>query len=158
MEIVVAVFLLCIGLVVAWDSARLGARWGDDGPQSGYFPFYVGLIIACSAAVILWQALRGLTPDGRGTFVERGQLRLVLSVLLPALVYVIVIQCFGIYLASAIFHGGNQSRLAWGPALPYSCCLRSGSRLPCLREVFSIRWQPSAIDLAGRFDWKKLMP
>jgi hypothetical protein len=106
MEIVVAVFLLCIGLVVAWDSARLGARWGDDGPQSGYFPFYVGLIIACSAAVILWQALRGLTPDGRGTFVERGQLRLVLSVLLPALVYVIVIQCFGIYLASAIYIAG----------------------------------------------------
>ena len=56
--------------------------------------------------MILWQALRGLTPDGRGTFVERGQLRLVLSVLLPALVYVIVIQCFGIYLASAIYIAG----------------------------------------------------
>jgi hypothetical protein len=103
MEIVVAATLVFIGLVVAWDSARLGARWGDDGPQSGYFPFYVGMLIAISGGVVLWQALRGMTPNGRGAFVERGQLRQVLSVLVPALVYVLAIQGFGIYLASAVY-------------------------------------------------------
>jgi hypothetical protein len=106
MEIVVAAALLVVGLVVAGDSARLGARWGDDGPQSGYFPFYVGLIIAVSAVVILIQALRGRTPNGRGAFVERGQLRLVLSVLVPAVGYVLVIQMFGLYLASALYIAG----------------------------------------------------
>lgn len=116
MEIVVAAILLVIGLVVAWDSARLGARWGDDGPQSGYFPFYVGLIIAVSATVILLQALRGMTPNGRGAFVERGQLRLVLSVLVPALVYVLVTQWFGLYLASAVYIAGFMywlGRYSW---------------------------------------------
>ena len=106
MEIIVAAALLLIGLIVAWDSWRLGARWGPDGPESGYFPFYVGMIIAVSAGVILLQALRGRTPDARGTFVERGQLRLVLSVLLPAVVYVVAIQCFGIYAASAVYIAG----------------------------------------------------
>ncbi len=106
MEIVVAALLLLFGLIVAWDSARLGARWGDDGPQSGYFPFYVGMIIAISGGVILWQALRGMTPNGRGAFVERGQLKLVFSVLGPALVYVVAIQWFGMYLASAVYITG----------------------------------------------------
>jgi hypothetical protein len=106
MEIVVAAVLVAFGLIVAWDSARLGARWGEDGPQSGYFPFYVGMLISISGAVVLWQALRGLTPNGRGAFVERGQLRLVLSVLVPAIVYVIAIQMFGLYLASAVYIAG----------------------------------------------------
>lgn len=103
MEIVVAAVLLLIGLVVALDSWRLGARWGADGPQSGYFPFYVGLIIVISGTVVLLQALRGRTPNGRGAFVERGQLRQVLAVLWPALVYVLAVQWFGLYLASAVY-------------------------------------------------------
>jgi len=116
MEIVVAAILVCIGLVVAWDSARLGARWGDDGPQSGYFPFYVGMLIVISGSVVLWQALRGMTPNGRGAFVERGQLRQVLSVLLPALVYVLIVQWFGLYLASAVYIAGFMrwlGKYAW---------------------------------------------
>ena len=106
MYCLLAAALLLIGSIVAWDSWRLGARWGPDGPESGYFPFYVGMIIAVSAGVILLQALRGRTPDARGTFVERGQLRLVLSVLVPAVVYVVAIQCFGIYAASAVYIAG----------------------------------------------------
>jgi len=121
MEIAVAAALLLIGLVVAWDSWRLGARWGSDGPESGYFPFYVGLIIAVSAVVILLQALRGRTPNGRGAFVERGQLRLVMSVLVPAIVYVMAIQWFGIYLASAVYIAGFMIWLGnyawWSSAL-----------------------------------------
>jgi len=106
MEIIVAVLLLAFGVTIAIASYSLGAKWADDGPESGYFPFYVGMIIAVSAGVILLQALRGRTPDARGTFVERGQLRLVLSVLLPAVVYVVAIQCFGIYAASAVYIAG----------------------------------------------------
>ncbi|MCK7500079.1 MAG: hypothetical protein MZW92_64435 [Comamonadaceae bacterium] len=31
-------------LVVIVDSRRIGAGWADDGPQAGYFPFYIGLM------------------------------------------------------------------------------------------------------------------
>src|SRR5689334_10345474 len=99
-EIVVAAFFLAIGAVVIWDSVRLGAKWGSDGPEAGYFPFYIGLIQSVSALIVLVQAL--LSKDERG-FVERGALKLVLSVLVPSAIYVASVSWLGIYLASAIF-------------------------------------------------------
>ena len=103
MEIIVAAVLLVFGLTIAVASYHLGAQWADDGPQAGYFPFYVGAIIACSSLVTLVQALRGRTPSASAGFVESGQLRQVLAVLIPALVYVLGIQWFGIYLASTVY-------------------------------------------------------
>jgi hypothetical protein len=103
MEIIVATALLLFGALIAGASFKLGARWGDDGPQAGYFPFYIGSIIVVSSLVTLIQAIRGPTLGAAGVFVERGQLRQILSVLLPALVYVLAIQWFGIYVSSAIY-------------------------------------------------------
>ncbi|MBM3343159.1 MAG: tripartite tricarboxylate transporter TctB family protein [Betaproteobacteria bacterium] len=103
MEIIVALLLLAFGAVIAWTSFKLGAKWGDDGPQAGYFPFYIGVIIAISSVVTLVQALRGTTGQSRGTFVERGQLKQVLAVLIPAIVFVLAIQWFGIYLAATVY-------------------------------------------------------
>ena len=103
MEIIVATALLLFGALIAGASAKLGARWGDDGPQAGYFPFYIGVIIVISSLVTLVQAIRASTSHAAGTFVERGQLRQIFAVLAPALVYVLAIQGFGIYAASAIY-------------------------------------------------------
>ena len=102
MEVVVALLFLCVGALVAWDSWRLGASWGMDGPEAGYFPMRIGLLICISATVVLVQGLRQRLA-GRETFVERGQLRDVLSILVPAVVYVLGIQLIGIYVASAIY-------------------------------------------------------
>ena len=44
LELVVAGLLFLLGAVVVFDSVRLGAKWADDGPQAGYFPFYVDLM------------------------------------------------------------------------------------------------------------------
>ena len=49
-EVIVAAVLFGVGLVVIRDSQRLGAGWGSDGPQSGYFPYYIGLLICFSAS------------------------------------------------------------------------------------------------------------
>jgi putative tricarboxylic transport membrane protein len=81
---------------------RLGARWGDDGPQAGYFPFYIGLLVCLSAAVNFIVALAGKRDRGR-IFVEGEKLKLVLAVLVPAAIYVAVIGWTGIYVASAVF-------------------------------------------------------
>ena len=103
MEIVVASLFLLFGGVVAFDSYRLGASWAEEGPQSGYFPFYIGLIICISSIVTLLQALFGKAAGSNNTFVERGQLKLMLSVLVPAALYVLGIQLIGIYVASAVY-------------------------------------------------------
>ena len=101
-EIVVAVVIFALGALVVFDSYRLGSKWGSDGPQSGYFPFYIGVLLCIASAVILAQAVRkGAAEDD--LFVTWGPLKLVLTVLIPALVYVFAVQYIGLYIASAIY-------------------------------------------------------
>lgn len=109
-EIVVALLFGLIGAIVIYDSVRIGAKWADDGPQSGYFPFYIGLIICISAAITLIQAWR-LPAEQDKTFVEVGQLRLVLTVLIPTAIYVGLIGWLGIYVASTLFIAFFMRRL-----------------------------------------------
>jgi putative tricarboxylic transport membrane protein len=100
-ELVVAGIFLLLGAIVIYDSVRLGARWGDDGPQAGYFPFYIGVLV-CAASLI--NMLIGFLKVERDkVFVELAALKLVLSVLIPAAIYVALITWLGIYLASALF-------------------------------------------------------
>jgi drug/metabolite transporter (DMT)-like permease len=103
MEIVVAALFLLFGLVFAWGSYSLGAGWSDDGPQSGYFPFYINVVIVIASAVTLLQALRGKTSRPGEAFVTQGQLRQIMAVLIPATVFVLGVQLLGIYLASAVY-------------------------------------------------------
>lgn len=102
-EAVVAALLFLFGAVFAYTSYKLGFRWAIEGPQSGFFPFYVSLIICAASAMILFHALRDRGPKGAAAFVERGQLRQVLHVLLPAGVFVLGIQLIGIYVASVLY-------------------------------------------------------
>jgi hypothetical protein len=102
-EIAVAVIFLVIGGVVAFDSYRIGAGWSSDGPQAGYFPFYVGLIICISSLVTLGQALFGAASRNDKIFVEWAQLKMVFSVLGPAALFIAGIQVIGIYIAATIY-------------------------------------------------------
>lgn len=102
MEAVIAGLLLLLGIVVAITSWELGAEWTTDGPGSGYFPFYIGLIIAISGAVISYQALFGKEKNTE-IFVDGEQLKRILQVLIPATIYVGGIEVFGLYIASAVY-------------------------------------------------------
>ena len=102
-EIVVALILMGLGGLVVFDSVRLGFRWAADGPEAGYFPFYIGFFICAASVITLGQILFGKDRDGSKMFVEWGQLKLVLSVLVPATVYVLGIQWIGIYVASVVY-------------------------------------------------------
>ena len=101
-DAVVAAVLLIIGAVVIYEARRLGSGWGSDGPEAGYFPFYIGVILSISALGILFQATFSKDKD-TDTFVDRVQLNRVSSVFLPAMVYVLAIQFIGIYVASAVY-------------------------------------------------------
>ena len=105
-EMAVALAFLVFGLVVIWDSRRLGADWGSDGPQAGYFPFYVGLLVCVSSVANLLRAI-GMGDKGKEPFVERGQLRMILVVIVPTIIYVALISnpwfSLGIYAASTLF-------------------------------------------------------
>ena len=106
-EAIVALLFLVFGSGVMWDSWRIGARWGDDGPQAGYFPFYVGLLIVISAVAILLAAARMPPDEAHEPFVTWGQLKMVLVIFIPTIVYVFLIDnpwySFGIYEPSVLF-------------------------------------------------------
>lgn len=103
-EYVVAVILFGLGALVVFDSVRLGFKWGSDGPEAGYFPFYIGVFICLGCVVTLVQTVRrGLRHEEDKVFVEWGPLRQVLQVLIPACFYVLGIQVVGIYLSSALY-------------------------------------------------------
>ena len=101
-DAVVAAGLVIIGAVVIFEARRLGSGWASDGPGAGYFPFYIGLIICVSGLGIIYQSLFSKARD-TNAFVNREQLGRVLSVLLPAVVYVLCITFLGLYVASAIY-------------------------------------------------------
>lgn len=101
-ESVVALLVVLLGVVVITGSWKLGSGWTTDGPGAGYFPFYIGVILCLAGIGILVQGLLG---KGRNheIFVDSVQLRRVLSVLLPALVYVLAVQFIGLYVGSALY-------------------------------------------------------
>ena len=101
-DAVVAVIVIMLGGVVIFGSRKLGSEWTSDGPGAGYFPFYIGLILSISGIGILYQALTGKNKNTE-VFVDSEQLRRVVSVLVPAGVYVLGIQFLGIYIASTIY-------------------------------------------------------
>ena len=99
-EIALALLFMALGAIVIHDSMRLGAKWADDGPQAGYFPFYIGALICLASAINLVSAVR-IAKDK--AFVGIDQLRLVLAVLVPTAIYVAAIGWIGLYVASALF-------------------------------------------------------
>ena len=97
---VTAIVFFLIGVVMIVDNYRIGAGWAPDGPQAGYFPLRIGVIICIAAAVVLFQTLRG---ERGKAFVTFARLRHVLVVLVPTIVFVLAIKFLGIYVASALF-------------------------------------------------------
>lgn len=103
-EIVVSLLLLALAGVLGFDNWRTGIGWDVAGPQAGYFPFYLSVILAAASLWGLGQEL--LHKGASGTFVTRAQLRRVLQVFVPTLVFVALVQWLGIYVASFLLIAG----------------------------------------------------
>jgi len=100
LEIGMALLIGAFGLVVIAGSIKAGINWGAEGPRAGFFPFYVGATIVAASAINLWGAQRD--GDSR-LFAEWGQLRQVMSVVVPTAIYVGSMPFIGLYVASMVF-------------------------------------------------------
>jgi len=101
-DAITAIVIFFIGVVMMVDNYKVGAGWAADGPQSGYFPFRIGVILCVAALVVFIKSFFGKTRD-HAIFVSWERLKLVLLVLVPTIVYVLAIEFVGIYVASAVF-------------------------------------------------------
>jgi hypothetical protein len=122
-EMGVGLTLMALGVLVIADSLRVGIGWADDGPRSGYFPFYIGLgLLLASAWITAHQLLRW--HGSQGIFAERSQLASVWAILWPMVIFVGLVAGLGIYVASVVLiayfmlrHGKHGAPLTVGVSL-----------------------------------------
>ena len=101
-NLITAAILAAAGVLVLVDAVRLGTGWGTDGPQSGFFPFWLAVLLIGCCLAIAAQAVRLTLPV---PFVTRKALGPVLAVLGPAAGFVVLTQAIGLYVASALYMG-----------------------------------------------------
>ena len=126
-DVITAVVFFAIGVVMMVDNYRIGITWATDGPEAGYFPYHIGLIICIASAVVLLKSLFG-KPRNKEVFVTWDRFRLVLLVLIPTLVYVLLIQFLGIYVASALFMAAFMrclGKIPWLKLILISVCVNA---------------------------------
>src|SRR6478609_4490378 len=81
-------------LLLAFDNWRTGMGWEADGPQAGYFPFYLALILAAASIFGLVSIFLSRMDEGK-IFVTRDQLRRVIQVFIPTLLFCLATQWLG---------------------------------------------------------------
>src|SRR5438552_18591375 len=79
-DIITSLLLLALAGLLCFDNWRTGIAWEADGPQPGYFPFYLGVLLAAAS---LYGLVTSLTTriGAAHIFLTRDQLRRVMQVL-----------------------------------------------------------------------------
>jgi putative tricarboxylic transport membrane protein len=104
-EIVVCLLLLAVAVGLGYDNWRTGIAWDSTGPEPGYFPFYLSVILGGASLYGLIVTLLKRRESSE-TFVTRAQLRRVLAVFMPTLLFCLATQYLGLYVASFLLIAG----------------------------------------------------
>jgi putative tricarboxylic transport membrane protein len=104
-NIVVYLLLLAFAALLAYDNWRTGMGWAPEGPEPGYFLFYLSLLLAGASLYGLISALASGSASNT-TFVTRDQLRRVMQVFVPTLLFCLFTQWLGLYVASFLLIAG----------------------------------------------------
>jgi hypothetical protein len=134
-EIGVAVFMAGLALIGIYGSLKVGIGWADEGPQAGFFPFYISVLVFISCAVNLVQTF--LKSDDGTLFASWVQLRKVMSVVIPTTIYVLVLTYIGIYLASALL---IATFMRWLGRYRWSVVIGTAILVPIITFVIFEKW------------------
>ena len=114
-DIVVSLLLLALAALLAFDNWRTGMSWDSTGPQAGYFPFYLSIVLAaaCLYGLVKEFIARRQASD---TFVTLDQFRRVVQVFIPTLLFCVLMQWLGLYVASFLLVAGFMKIIGRIPA------------------------------------------
>ena len=104
-EAVVCVLLLGLAALLGYDNWRTGIGWDSTGPEAGYFPFYLSVILGGASLYGLVVAFLS-RKDASETFVTRAQLWRVMAVFVPTFLFCLAVQFLGLYVASFLLIAG----------------------------------------------------
>jgi putative tricarboxylic transport membrane protein len=119
-EVIVYLLLIGLALVLGVDNWRTGIGWASDGPQPGYLPFYLCVILAGASLYGLAVAFVRWRRVATTTFVTRDQLRRVLQMFVPTFLFCLMTQWLGLYFASFLLIAGFMrfiGRISWWKSL-----------------------------------------
>jgi len=102
-DIACALVLLFLGGLVLWESLKLKIGWGLNGPEAGFFPFWLATGLVVCSAVIAIKAFLDRSSFARQPFVQKGAWVPVIKVTLPAFVMVGLTEAIGLYPAALIY-------------------------------------------------------
>lgn len=124
LELGFAALVFLVGLAGLRGTAELDTGWASDGPQAGFFPYRVSLILMAASALVALNAWRARAVLSRVVVVEPAGGARVLRLGLPILGMVLVAQWLGLYVAMALyllgtirFAGGRRWAVALGVAV-----------------------------------------
>jgi putative tricarboxylic transport membrane protein len=101
-EIGTAITLLALGAMILNEALRLGPGWGEQGPQPGFFPFVLTIMLIIGSLGVLYvNAYRH--PDMRPFFEVSQEIVDLLKVGVPVAVAVFVIRWAGIYITAGVY-------------------------------------------------------
>src|SRR3982074_92750 len=98
-DVTVSLLLVVLAATLGFDNWRTGIAWDSTGPEAGYFPFYLSVILGGASLYGLVTAFLS-RREAAETFVTRAQLRRVMAVFVPTLLFCLAMQFLGLYVAS----------------------------------------------------------
>jgi len=129
-----AVAMALLGVITMVGSLSVGIGWAVEGPQAGFFPFWVAVLIIVASGM---NFLRAYAAGGRSLFSEWGQLRQVGKVVAPTLAYVLLVPVLGIYLASMLLIAGF---MRWIGRFPWPLVAAVSIALPVVAYFTFEKW------------------
>lgn len=139
-EIGTAIGTGALGLAAAIGALELGTGWEESGPQSGYFPFHVGLILIAASLWNLGAALfrhrRAAGTEAEEPFLDAQKLRRLGVFIAAMLGFVVATLTLGIYVAATGYIGWTAWRQG-GYRLPRALAIGAGFAL-ALYLIFEV--------------------
>ena len=98
---ITAVLLLIVSAAFAAGALKYYRWWGHDGPGPAFLPFWLGMVMACLAAMMLF---RKRTSESAVSWLPQGQARnRVLVVLGVTAAFIALLKVLGMVAGTALF-------------------------------------------------------
>jgi hypothetical protein len=105
MEVATSIATGLAGIIVSVGAMDFGIGWDDAGPEPGYFPFYIGLLILLGSLGNLVRAFTHHRSDPE-IFLDAETAGRVVSFLGPILLFLLLTVGLGLYVATALYLAG----------------------------------------------------
>ncbi len=95
---------MILSLLVIFESFRLGFGWEEmSGPQAGFVPFYLALLMFLSSAFIFYLAWKDKKKEDDNFFINRQGMMEAMKIASTSLLFTVIIVYAGVYFAILIF-------------------------------------------------------